>query len=64
MSNMQAETGGAPQVLDYVNQKREYYDLQEELRNWERKMEIMNQACRTAKGKVRTLRRSTRQAQA
>ncbi|KAJ1618271.1 hypothetical protein T492DRAFT_604584 [Pavlovales sp. CCMP2436] len=37
------ETGGEnnmPQVLDYVAQKAELYELEKEIKNWERKVEI------------------------
>lgn len=38
-----------PQVLDYVNQKSNMYDLDGEVRNWERKVEIIEMAARRAR---------------
>lgn len=38
-----------PQVMDYVNQKSNMYDLEAELRNWERKVEIAELAARRAR---------------
>lgn len=40
---LKRETGGEnnmPQVLDYVAQKAELYELEKEIKNWERKVEI------------------------
>ena len=37
------------QVLDYVSQKAELYELQDALRNWERKVEIMEMAAKRAR---------------
>jgi hypothetical protein len=34
------ETEGMPQVIDYVNQRRKEYDLVQQCKNWERKIEI------------------------
>ena len=34
------ETEGMPQVIDYVNQRRKEYDLVQQIKNWERKIEI------------------------
>eukprot|EP00968_Pinguiococcus_pyrenoidosus_P014407 scaffold1307_cov200-Pinguiococcus_pyrenoidosus.AAC.96 len=44
MSQAQADTGAAPQILDYVNQKKLFYELQDQLRNWERKIDILRMA--------------------
>lgn len=38
-----------PQVMDYVNQKSQMYDLEQELRNWERKVEIAELGARRAR---------------
>uniref|UniRef100_A0A7S1TXK9 Cilia- and flagella-associated protein 263 n=1 Tax=Phaeomonas parva TaxID=124430 RepID=A0A7S1TXK9_9STRA len=59
MSQAQADTGAAPQILDYINQKKMFYELQEQLRNWERKMEIMRMATKSAKQQVRRTRAAT-----
>jgi len=42
-----------PQVLDYVNQKSLMYDLEAEVRNWQRKVEIIEMAARRAKTIIR-----------
>jgi len=42
-----------PQVLDYVNQKSLMYDLEAEVRNWHRKLEIVEMAARRARGIIR-----------
>ena len=34
------ETEGMPQVIDYVNQRRKEYELVQQIKNWERKIEI------------------------
>lgn len=44
-----------PQVLDYVNQKSSMYDLEAQVRNWERKVEIMAMAARRSKKFLRTM---------
>lgn len=38
-----------PQVLDYVNQKSEMYDLEAAVRNWTRKCEIVEMAAKRAR---------------
>lgn len=43
------DTAGMPQVLDYVKQKAEMYELQNALRNWERKVEIATMGAKRAK---------------
>ena len=53
LSQQQSETADMPQVLDYVSQKAELYELQDALANWERKVEIMEMAAKRA----RSLRR-------
>mmetsp|Transcript_65842 Transcript_65842/g.123180 ORF Transcript_65842/g.123180 Transcript_65842/m.123180 type:complete len:378 (+) Transcript_65842:54-1187(+) len=40
---------GVPQVLDYVAQKAEMFDLQQVLKTWDRKLEIMEMAAKRAK---------------
>jgi hypothetical protein len=47
-----------PQVMDYVNQKSNMYDLEAELRNWERKVEIAELASRRAKTYLREVQSS------
>lgn len=42
-----------PQVLDYVNQKSLMYDLEAEVRNWQRKVEIIEMAARRAQTIIR-----------
>jgi chromosome segregation ATPase len=49
LGQQQAETSDMPQVLDYVAQKAEMYDLHDNLRNWERKVEIMEMAAKRAR---------------
>ena len=46
----QAETSDMPSTLDYVQQKAQMYDLQSTLRNWRRKIEIMEMAA--ARGRI------------
>ena len=43
-----------PQILDYVGQKAEMYELHDNLRNWERKVEIMEMAAKRARKLERT----------
>ena len=40
---------GVPQVLDYVAQKAEMFDLEQVLKTWERKVEIMEMAAKRVK---------------
>ena len=42
LSQQQSETADMPQVLDYVSQKAELYELQDALANWERKVCVFN----------------------
>lgn len=44
-----------PQVMDYVNQKSSMYDLEADLRNWQRKVEIAELASRRAKTFLREM---------
>lgn len=46
-----------PQVLDYVNQKSEMYELEAAVRNWERKVEIIEMASRRARVTIRRIER-------
>jgi hypothetical protein len=41
------------QILDYVGQKAKAYALQEEIRNYERKVEIAERAVKLQKTKLR-----------
>ena len=43
-----------PQILDYVGQKKEMYELDQNLRNWERKVEIMEMAAKRARKLAQT----------
>eukprot|EP00823_Brevimastigomonas_motovehiculus_P007364 TRINITY_DN6403_c0_g1_i1.p1 TRINITY_DN6403_c0_g1~~TRINITY_DN6403_c0_g1_i1.p1 ORF type:complete len:407 (+),score=137.89 TRINITY_DN6403_c0_g1_i1:92-1312(+) len=45
-----------PQVLDYVQQKSQMYDLEASARNWTRKVEIMQMAAKRARRILNTLR--------
>lgn len=49
---------GAPQVLDYVAQKAEMFELQQVLKTWERKVELMEMAAK----RTRALARKTAKA--
>jgi hypothetical protein len=40
------ETEGMPQVIDYVNQKRKEYEVEAQIKNWERKIEISEMEAR------------------
>ena len=40
---------GMPQLLDYVKQKAEVYELQQAVRNWDRKVEIAELALKRMK---------------
>ena len=50
---------GMPQVLDYVAQKAEMFDLASVLKTWEKKVAIMEMAAK----RVRSLKRSQREQQ-
>jgi len=56
LSQQQSETADMPQVLDYVSQKAEMYEFQDSLRNWQRKVEIMEMAAKRARRIGRTMR--------
>jgi len=47
-----------PQVADYVNQKAEFYELEAQLRNWERKVEIAELHAKRARAHIRDRQRS------
>ena len=51
----EAEQGGGqmPQILDYVTQKKEMYEISVAVKNWERKVEIAEMAAKKAKTKLR-----------
>jgi len=55
-SQQQSEHSEMPQILDYVAQKKEYYELQTALKNWQRKLEIMEMAAKKAKALKRMAR--------
>jgi hypothetical protein len=42
-----------PKVVDYVNQKAEHYELEAQKRNWMRKVELAEVACRSIRQKLR-----------
>jgi hypothetical protein len=53
---LQAQTRQAPempQVVDYVSQKEEQYQLEAQKRNWERKVELAETAAKRARAKMR-----------
>ena len=54
LGQQQAENQDMPQVLDYVGQKAEMYELQHHMRNWERKVEIMEMAAKRARKLAQT----------
>merc|ERR1712093_231079 len=45
--------GEMPQVVDYVNQKAEQYEIEAQKRTWERKLEIAEMAVKKIKAQVR-----------
>merc|ERR1719377_419292 len=47
-----------PQVVDYVNQKAEFYELDAQLRNWERKVEIAELHAKRARAHIRERQRT------
>ncbi|GMH99451.1 hypothetical protein TrVE_jg3854 [Triparma verrucosa] len=49
-----------PQIMDYVQQKKEMYELEEEVKNWERKVEIAEMAAKKAKRKIKMAKEGTR----
>ena len=51
----EADQGGGqmPQILDYVTQKKEMYEISVAVKNWERKVEIAEMAAKKAKAKLR-----------
>jgi len=49
-------TNDMPQVVDYVNQKADYYELQGVLRNWERKVQIAEMHAKRARAHLRKQR--------
>lgn len=49
LGQQQAEAVDMPSTLDYVQQKGRMYNLQSALRNWERKIEIMDMAALRAR---------------
>merc|ERR1711907_534439 len=48
-----------PQVADYVNQKAEYYELEAQLRNWERKVDIAELHAKRARVHLREVARQS-----
>ena len=54
LGQQQAENQDMPQVLDYVGQKAEMYELEHHMRNWERKVEIMEMAAKRARKLAQT----------
>jgi len=48
-----------PQVADYVNQKAEYYELEAQLRNWERKVDIAELHAKRARAHLREVARAS-----
>ena len=53
---MQQANPDIPHVLDYVKQKAELHELQAELRNWSRKVEIVTLAAARAKALLKRAR--------
>lgn len=49
MYKIQQSNPDMPQVMDYVNQKSEMFALQAEVRNWERKCEIISMAAKQSR---------------
>ena len=52
------ETEGLPEVLDYVLQKKEVYELETTIKNWERKLEIADMEARVVRSQRAAQRRS------
>lgn len=47
------QTPEMPQVVDYVSQKEEQYQLEAQKRNWERKVELIETAAKRARARMR-----------
>jgi len=45
--------GNMPQILDYVKQKKDMYEIEATLKNWERKVEIAEMAAKKAKASMK-----------
>lgn len=61
MYKLQQANPDIPHVVDYVMQKAKLYDLQGELKNWQRKVEIVALAAATNKATLNRLRKSQRE---
>ncbi|GMH72400.1 hypothetical protein TL16_g05906 [Triparma laevis f. inornata] len=59
-SEESTDGNGMPQIMDYVQQKKEMYELEEEVKNWERKVEIAEMAAKKAKRKIKMAKEGTR----
>ena len=57
LAQSNSDSSGMPQILDYVRQKAEMYELEENVKNWERKVEIAEMASKKAKQKMRASRK-------
>ena len=57
LAQSNSDSTGMPQILDYVRQKAEMYELEESVKNWERKVEIAEMASKKAKQKMRASRK-------
>ena len=57
LAQSNSDSSGMPQILDYVRQKAEMYELEENMKNWERKVEIAEMASKKAKQKMRASRK-------
>tara|TARA_B110000305_G_C19449639_1_gene647089 strand:+ start:773 stop:1243 length:471 start_codon:yes stop_codon:yes gene_type:complete len=51
------DSGGMPQILDYIKQKAEFYEMEQDLKNWERKVELADLGLKRAKGASRAMSR-------
>lgn len=53
LGEQDADQGDMPQILDYVHQKKEMYEMEAMLKNWERKVEIAEMAAKKAKATMK-----------
>ncbi len=53
LGNSSSDSGGMPQILDYVKQKAEMYEAEAALANWQRKVEIAEMGAKKAKAAAR-----------
>mgnify|MGYP000669054832 CR=1 FL=1 len=57
MSQSDTDSSGMPQISDYIKQKADMYELESDLKNWERKVELADLALKRAKAMRRSMSR-------